>query len=526
MPDGAAIRRREQGRVRRAAALAAAFLACSGCRSIPNFRLEADPSQRPFAPIVQAFCLKKKVRCDIHFGDPNASGRALRQNKPPAFDAVWPSSTIWITRNDLHNRVQDQKSIAVDPVVLGIRSDVATRLGWVGEPVSWADIRLAVTTGKLSYITPNPGGSSAGSLIYLSMLSRGHIIDEMTLTDPSSQLAAGQLIAGASRTAESPMALQEDYLTLAKEKRGPTGIWALESTLKEINVGLRIERRPLLYAIYPNEGAAAADSPLGYVEHGQSAEVRAFFNLLQAHLLAPKRQAIIARGGKRPLAAGAPSPPPQPDWNYNPSSKIVVVKPPPPVLTQRALALYETTLRRPSLTGFCLDYSGSMEGTEERQLREALSTLLGPPIGAGEIPKWSTRDRLLFLPFDKTVRTVWQGDGGQISLNRIFRGLAAEKAHGGSSAYGCAKQAIRTMSPYLGKGYAPAVVLLTDGHSDGATAFEAFWRKHGHGVPIFVVTLGKADKREMAGLAGVTEGRVFDGSRDLAGALDAARDYN
>jgi Ca-activated chloride channel family protein len=82
------------------------------------------------------------------------------------------------------------------------------------------------------------------------------------------------------------------------------------------------------------------------------------------------------------------------------------------------------------------------------------------------------------------------------------------------------------MRPYLGKGYLPAVILMTDGHAKGRDAFEKFWRRSGAGVPVFGISYGKADKRDLEGLAGLTQARVFEGERDLAEAFRAARAYN
>ncbi len=40
------------------------------------------------------------------------------------------------------------------------------------------------------------------------------------------------------------------------------------------------------------------------------------------------------------------------------------------------LNLYQTEFRKPSLTVYCLDYSGSMEGTGREQMVEAMSQIL------------------------------------------------------------------------------------------------------------------------------------------------------
>ena len=89
-------------------------------------------------------------------------------------------------------------------------------------------------------------------------------------------------------------------------------------------------------------------------------------------------QARIAATGRRvelgravPIRADALT-------NLNPGRALTVVRPPEPAVIQKALGLYQEALRRPSLTALCLDVSGSMQGTGEKQLLEAMQFLLTP----------------------------------------------------------------------------------------------------------------------------------------------------
>jgi Ca-activated chloride channel family protein len=94
--------------------------------------------------------------------------------------------------------------------------------------------------------------------------------------------------------------------------------------------------------------------------------------------------------------------------------------------------------------------------------------------------------------------------------------------------YDCANKAIDRIAetPNLGS-YLPAIVIMTDGRSDGdKPGFLARWRATEPHVPVFGITFGDADKSQLDDLAAQTSARVFDGGSDLAGAFRAVRGYN
>ena len=71
-------------------------------------------------------------------------GLMLNGAEAPNVDAVWPASGLWIELYDSKRRVKALKSIATSPVILGVRMAKARELGWIGKPVSMADILAAV----------------------------------------------------------------------------------------------------------------------------------------------------------------------------------------------------------------------------------------------------------------------------------------------------------------------------------------------------------------------------------------------
>jgi Ca-activated chloride channel family protein len=502
----------------------------AGCARPPPFRLVAGSEQRSLAPLVQTFCAARHVRCEIDYRSPVDIGQMLAAPTPPAVDAVWPASGLWVALYDTHHRVQDQKPIISTPVVLGVRSDLAHQLGWVGRPVSLADIAAAVQARRLTSLAPSAARSSTGALAYLEMvggvLSPGAALDRQGLDDPATQGKLRVLLSGVSRSSGSSTWLKDLYLATAKSGAPYPAMWATEAQLKETNDGLQRERRTLLYAIYPAEGVAYADAPLGFVARGQAPAVHGFFRDLQAYLLTPEVQGRMARQGRRPVVAGVAGLAPEPGWNFDPARAARPLALPAPDVTAHALDLYQQTLRRPSVTAYCLDVSGSMRGAPEAELKAAMGAVLDPALAAASLTQWTAQDRILLLPYDDKVRAVTVGDGSPAALARLLASVRAQESKGNGDFYACAERAIGALRPWLGKGYLPAVVVMTDGRAKGRDRFEKFWRKAGAGVPVFAISYGKADKRDLEGLAGLTQARVFDGAPDLAEAFRAQRAYN
>ena len=76
-----------------------------------------------------------------------------------------------------------------------------------------------------------------------------------------------------------------------------------------------------------------------------------------------------------------------------------------------------------------------------------------------------------------------------------------------------------------------SVILMTDGKSNqGATMADLQQRMQQLGlngqVPIFAIMFGEADEAQLKEITDATDGRVFDGRKDLVQAFREARGYN
>jgi Ca-activated chloride channel homolog len=519
--------------LRSVAALLAALALGACAASGPQFTILSGSENDVLEPLVQEFCKSRGATCAMRYQGSLDIALALKPGNDPAADAVWPAASIWIDMFDTERRVRSVKSIAQMPVILGVRRSSAEALGWVGAKVKTKDILAAVESGRLKFLMTSATQSNSGAAAYLAMLAasigKPDLIEAGDLDKDGVLASVRALLRGVERSAGSSGWLADLYRD--GEKRGAhyQAMWNYEAVIKETNDKLLADRQERLYAIYPEDGVSVADSPLGFVERGRGKEVESFFNDLQAFMLNDDTQARIARTGRRvelgraaPLAADAAT-------NLDPGRAVTVVRPPEPAVIQKALAIYQEALRRPSLTALCLDLSGSMHGNGEAQLLDAMRFLLTPARTRQMLVQWSKQDQILVLPFSDHVLWTARASGDEAEQAALLAQALQLRADGGTDFYTCGAQALVAMKPLLDDGvHLPAIVIMTDGKSQGVmSTFEMPWRADGRRVPVFGVTFGDdADRSQLDALAHLTGGRVFDGTKSLMDAFRAVRGYN
>jgi Ca-activated chloride channel family protein len=291
-----------------------------------------------------------------------------------------------------------------------------------------------------------------------------------------------------------------------------------------------------LYAVYPVDGLAIADNPLGYIGTGDATKENLFKDL-QRYLLSPEVQREIAMSGRRVGLAAADGSLDRttfdPAWGIDPARVLAPVRWPPADVIRDALTLYQTSFRKPSITVYCLDYSGSMRQDGQDDLKGAMRMLLDTPTAGRYLLQTSARDITIVIPFNDGIRSEWRVDGNEPDrLAELFGRISALEADGGTDIFSPvlrARDAI-LLSRNL-EGYAPAIILMTDGKSENGMSLEQFerqWRASGKDpdIPVYSIKFGKADDRQLTELARLSSGRVFDGSTDLVRAFRQARGYN
>jgi Ca-activated chloride channel family protein len=520
-------------------ALALALLLLLGaCDPGPQGQLTivSGSENQTLEPLVQAYCRAEGWQCQVRYLGSVDIRLALEQDAVD-FDAVWPAHGRWIELGDRARRVKHTRSIMTSPVAFGIRDDVADELGLKGRPVKTTELVDRVRAGKLKFLMTSATQSNSGFSAYVGMLTAlagsPEVVTTEMLADDRLRAAVATLLRGVERSAGSSGWLKDLYLEGAREGRYQAMV-NYEALLIEANQTLEREGLKPLHLIYPADGTAIADSPLGFVAAGQADMVKkeAFFLGLQAHLLsADVQNQLLAAGRRTGLGGTVANADPRvfrAAWGIDPAKPPPAIRFPAPETIEDALILYQEALRKPSLLGMCLDYSGSMSGTGEASLEAAIGRLFDPEIARRYLIQPSRDDVFIVLPFDGAVRDVLTAKG-PTEAAALPATIALASPRGGTDIYGCARQALDLLRERPEwESHIAAVLLMTDGKSQGdRQAFLSLYEGDRRlDVPVFSITFGDADPQQLEELARLTRGRVFDGQKDLEAAFRHARGYN
>ena len=448
------------------------------------------------------------------------------------YDAVWPASSLWISMGDQQHLVKHTESISNTPVVFGIRKSLAQKLGFVGREVSVKDLLHAIEEGKMSFCMTSATQSNSGASAYIgflyALLGKQDAITSEDLENPRLQQDMTRLLSGIERSSGSSewlmdMFLEGDYDAMVN----------YECLVISTDQKLEEAGKEPLYVVYPYDGLSIADSPLGYVDHGKKKKEEAFLKI-QEYLLSDGVQDQIQRTGRRTGYGGVKEKNKDifnADWGID-TERILstITMPSSDVLTQ-ALNLYQSKLRKPSLTAYCLDFSGSMIVEGNEQLVEAMAQVLLKENAEKNFLQAGERDVNLVITFDTgIIHTYKAEDASSTSLERLYEDVENERPGGGTDIYLPAMTALEEMeNNYDLTQYTPAVILMTDGMSNGSTDFgdfQKFYRQEQIDVPVFSIMFGDAQESQLKELADLTNARVFDGREDLIGAFRSVKGYN
>ena len=445
------------------------------------------------------------------------------------YDAVWPASSIWLSMGDVDHLVKHSQSISMTPVVFGIRESLAEELGFKEKDVSVKDILAAIQDGKMSFCMTSATQSNSGASAYIGFLyallgkQEGMTVGDLQgerLRDDITGLLGGVERSSGSSDWLKDLFLKEDYDAMVN----------YECLIIDANRQLESEGKEPLYIVYPYDGLSIADSPLGYVDHGDSQKEEAF-QAVQQYLLSEEAQSQIEATGRRISANGVSDENRdvfKEEWGIDTERILSPIQMPDSDVLMEALNLYQTSFKKPSLNIYCLDFSGSMEGTGEAQLKDAMSQILLQENASKNFLQANAGEVNEVIFFDNTILDIERAaDDSDEALAQLYQKVADFQIAGGTDIYNAAAQALAEASSYDLEKYTPAIILMTDGVSDyNYRTFQNAWDTLGIDVPVFSITFGAADPTQLEELAEATGGRVFDGTQDLTEAFRSVKGYN
>ncbi|GAA5138574.1 substrate-binding domain-containing protein [Pseudonocardia adelaidensis] len=431
-------------------------------------------------------------------------------------DAIWFSSNRYLAlQPGAQARLGTATDIMSSPVVLGLRRSVAERLGWVGRPVTWAEIAAAAGARRFTYGMTDPSASNSGfSAVVAVATALAGAGSALTLQQAESTVPAlRDFFAAQTLSAGSSGFLQEAFVrraTGADPGEPVDGLINYESVLQGMNADGSLPEP--LELIRPADGVVTAEYPFTVLAAAPP-EARDAYRRLVEHLRTPDVQRAIAeRTHRRPALPGVlPTPA---------DTAVELPFPAQADVVDALLTSYFDKLRRPSRTIYVLDTSGSMNGDERiGALRRSLAGLAGADSSlTGQFRRFRGREQVTLLPFSSAPAspetfTVAEDDAGP-DRQRIADAGAALQPGGGTAIYDSLREAYRIADEQIAADpdRFTSIVLMTDGENTSGTDLDGFRAFAGSrpAVPVFCVLFGESNAEEMEEVARLTGGRTFD----------------
>lgn len=457
------------------------------------------------------------------------------------YDAVWPANSLWITLGDTQHRVKDEQSIMRSPVVLGIKKSLAQQFGWIGKDVRVQDILQATQQNQIRLLMTNGTQSNSGASAYFGFLyafaGSPDVLTSANLNDANVRDQVRAILSKVNRSSQSSGFLRNFFL---KNYDQYDAMFNYESLVIEMNQSLAQEGKEPLYVIYPTNGLAIADSPLAFINSGDAQKEQAFLKLQQYMLSDAVQKQILAKGRRTGLVGLTPDQVDKgvfnPNWGIDVSRVLSPIKFPAPAVIQEALDLYQTALRKPSFTVYALDFSGSMGGNGgEQQLKEAMRTLLDQQTAQQYLLQAAPDDVNIVLTFNSDVINRadvndWTVRGNNpTALSNLLGKIEGASPGGNTNIYAPVALAFDLMKQQGTAGHFPAVILMTDGQSNHGSMDEinaALDRDDAEGIPVFAITFGDASTDQLKEITDLTNGAIYDGTKDLVTAFRNAKGNN
>ena len=492
-----------------------------------TLRIVSGSENKELEPILEEYADEEDIRIEMSYKGSLDIMRLLEE-EDISYDAVWPASSLWLTVGDTDHRVKHAESISITPVVFGIRKSLAEELGFVGREVSVRDILSAIEAGKLKFCMTSATQSNSGASAYIgflyALLGNPEMITMEDLQSEELKTQVQELLYGVDRSSGSSDWLKDMFL-----EGDFDAMVNYECLMIQTNEILEDRGEEPLYVVYPYDGLSLADSPLGYVDQGEEEKEELFLGL-QEYLLSEETQDAIQRTGRRTGYTGISERNREifrEEWGLQPDRVLSPIRMPETEVLFECLNLYQTELRKPSLSVYCLDYSGSMSGRGNRQLVEAMEQLLIQENAAKNFLQASQDEVNILIPFNSEPIDVFMAAGNGSELEGLYERVEEQTPGGGTNMYSAIVEGLDLLYSFDLSDYTPAIILLTDGQSGGSIDdIEPYYSDLGVSIPIFSIMFGDADESQLEELAEYSNARVFDGRENLTEAFRSVKGYN
>ncbi|MBQ6547060.1 MAG: VWA domain-containing protein [Bacilli bacterium] len=494
------------------------------------FRIISSTSTKKMDEHLIKYGKKNNIKVEIeHYGDLEIVD--ILNSNSKKYDAVWISNSIWLYQLNNTSLTTDSKSIVIDPVVMGIKKSKAKELGFVNSKVYNKDLLESIKSGKLKYVMASVTKTNTGATSYLSFLNSLAGNPEVLTTDmlKSESLKSDlkSFFKGVERVSGD-----EEYLTDMFINGKYDAMINYESSLIELNQKLVKEKKEPLYLIYPVDGVAINDMPFAYINNDATdTKNREKFLELQKYLRSDEAINQMEKYGYRSWYGGTNKDADKkifnPDWGIDTTKYIKDMKYPSKKVITAAINLYIEALRKPTHVVFCLDISGSMYGSGLAELKEAMNYILDYETASKDNLQFSDKDKITVITFNSDVKKVFDTKYGN-DTDSVIKYVDSLEALGGTNIYDPSIEALKILRKDDSDDYTKTVILMTDGESNSGSYYDLkdYYKDHKSTIPIYSITFGDANERQLEKIADLTNAKVFNGKDGLLAAFREVRSYN
>lgn len=508
---------------------AAAPAAPPPAEAAPALQILATSDLKDLEPLVPLIRQATGVNVKFRFGGTMESTQEVLGGESKA-DAAWFANAKYLLSDRIgQSRVKVQEKIMLSPIAIGVSESDAKKYGWVGKPMSWADISAAAKAGQLSYALSNPATSNQGFMALLGVVAAASGSPEALSAADVDRQAIADFLKGYKIVGDNSTYLAEQFGRYQGTRAN--AFINYESWLLSLNASGKLREK--LHLIYPHEGVSTADYPLMLLNEAR----RADYVKVVEYLKGDQAQLWLARQTlRRPIKPELA----QQVEDILPARGMQVELPfsPERQLADGLIDAYLNEFRRPIASAFVLDTSGSMHKDGRRQqLIEAIHYLAGADNSlTGRVAKLTNREKLWFIPFSgrvgqpelfeipagtpvkKGVALQADTEAKLAELRRVREAADALHMDGGTALYDAVYEALKHLMQERKRNpaYQYSVVAFTDGMNNNGRNLERFKRDYEalpedvKAIPVFMVLFGEAAEAELKAVVELTGGKVFD----------------
>lgn len=423
-------------------------------------------------------------------------------------DVWWAASTLWLPGSF----VQNKTFVARTYNVLGVDKGAAASMGWSSQKgITSTDIISAVKKGQLKLVAASASQDDSAANFFLSYLTslRGtdQALRKEDLSDPAIVAEIKAFYNAVGRSAPASESAKQIYLDdHAGGKPQFNGVILPEVLAIALNRELIAKNLGPVTVFYVKDAVTTETFPVGYSDKAGSEKVEQFKKLtgfLKSVAVQEKLKAL----GWRTNSVGMKVDNPDPAvfniaWGVDSQTEFVPITLPKEAVIDEAINLYQSALRPPSYTVYCLDRSGSMQGKGITDLKNAVDLLFDQTRAATVLLQATPQDESVVYAFNNNVDEVGSASGNDpAKLKDLSNAVNRISADGGTAMFDCLRAAMdRIAKNYDPVKYRYAIIAMTDGDSNAGMSsgqFPSHYQSRKLPVPIFGIAFGSVNMGQL-----------------------------